>query len=303
MEGYLHFTLPSLTTTCKTWYKVFGDLQSPTRRPLVVIHGGPGVVHNYLLSLADLVSTHGIPIVLYDQIGNGNSTHFSEKKGDTLFWTEELFLSQLRDLLEQLGIRDNFDLLGHSWGGMLGARFATSRPSGLKRLVIASAPATMKLWVEAANSLRAQLPLDVQAILDKHEADGTTETKEYQDAVGIYYSRHLCRLDPMPKDVTDVFAALQSDQTVYLTMLGPSEFTVTGSLKNWSILEDISKIEVPTLLLNSVHDEAQDAVIAPYFHSLRKVKWFTFAKSSHMPQYEEREKYMHLVGAFLTDKA
>ncbi|KAI1796911.1 proline-specific peptidase [Ganoderma leucocontextum] len=284
---------------CKTWYKVFGDLKISARRPLVVVHGRPGIVHSYLLSLADLTSLHSIPVILYDQLGNGKSTHLPDKSGDASFWTEGLFLMELKQLLEHLSVQHDFDLLGHSWGGMLGARFAISHPPGLKCLVIASAPASMKLWVEAANHLRAQLLPDVQAILDKHEADGMTETKEYQDAVGVYYSRHLCRLNPMPKEVVEVFEALQGDPTVYMTMLGPSEFNVTGSLRDWSILKDISKINVPTLLLNSVHDEAQDNVIAPFFHSIPKVKWFTFAESSHMPQYEEREKYMQVVGSFL----
>ncbi|KAM5531779.1 hypothetical protein V8D89_014549 [Ganoderma adspersum] len=299
MGGYLELAVPGVDKPCKTWYKVFGDLKTSVHRPLVVVHGGPGIIHNYLLSLTDLTSQHSIPVILYDQLRNGKSTHLPDKSGDASFWTEKLFLTELEQLLKHLNVQNDFDLLGHSWGGMLGARFATSHSPGLKRLVIASAPASMKLWVEAANHLRGQLSPEVQAVLDKHEVDGTTEMKEYQDAVGVYYSRHLCRLNPMPKEVAEVFEALQGDPMVYMTMLGPSEFHVTGSLRDWSILEDIIKINVPTLLLNSVYDQAQDNVIAPFFHSIQKVKWFTFAESSHMPQYEEREKYMQIVGNFL----
>ncbi len=160
MEGTVEFNVDGIDTPCKTWYKVFGDLKS--RRPLVALHGGPGVTHNYLLSLADLVGTHAIPVVLYDQLGNGNSTHLQDKMGDTSFWTEKLFIAQLEGLLDHLGNRDDFDLLGHSWGGMLGARFATTHPPGLKSLILSDSPASMELWVEAANKLRAQLPQDVQ---------------------------------------------------------------------------------------------------------------------------------------------
>lgn len=81
---------------------------------------------------------------------------------------------------------------------------------------------------------------------------------------------------------------------------GPSEFHITGSLKSWSIIDDIALINVPTLLLNGRYDEAQDSVVVPYFRGIEKVKWFTFAESSHTPQYEEREKYVRLVGDFLT---
>ncbi|RDX57162.1 proline-specific peptidase [Lentinus brumalis] len=297
-EGTVEFTIDGVDTPVKTWYKVFGDLKA--HRPLVTLHGGPGVVHNYMLALADLVGTHGIPVVVYDQLGNGNSTHLPEKMGDTSFWTEALFIKQLTHLLEHLGIQDDFDLLGHSWGGMLSARFATQQPKGLKNLIISDSPASMKLWVEAANKLRSQLPPDVQNILDSHETAGTTQSEEYHGAVMQFYARHLCRLNPMPQDIQDVFGWLQKDPTVYLTMNGPSEFHITGSLKEWSIIDDLHKIAVPTLLLNGKYDEAQDSVVQPYFHAIHKVKWYTFAESSHMPQYEERERYVQIVGDFLT---
>ncbi|KAH9854499.1 proline-specific peptidase [Lenzites betulinus] len=302
MEGEVEFRVPGIDQVCKTWYKVFGDLKTAgtTRRPLVGLHGGPGIVHNYLLPLADLVGTHGIPVVLFDQLGNGKSTHLREKMGDTAFWTEALFISQLEGLLEHLGISDNFDLLGHSWGGMLGARFATTRPPGLKHLIISDSPASMVLWVEAASKLRAALPPDVQAALDKHEADGTTDSKEYHDAVEVFYAKHVCRLNPMPQDMVETFQSIEQDPTVYLTMNGPSEFHITGSLKEWSILDDISKIEVPTLLFNGQYDEAQDSVVVPFFRGIPKVKWFTFANSSHTPQYEERAAFVQRVGDFLT---
>lgn len=162
MEGEVEFKVHGVDKTCKTWYKVFGDIKTSSQRPLVVLHGGPGVVHNYLLPLADLATSHSIPVVFYDQLGNGKSTHLPEKNGDTSFWTEQLFIVQLESLLDHLGVQDGYDLLGHSWGGMLGARFATTHPVGLKRLVIADSPASMKLWVEAANRLRSQLPPNVQ---------------------------------------------------------------------------------------------------------------------------------------------
>ncbi|KAI0367962.1 proline-specific peptidase [Pilatotrama ljubarskyi] len=336
MEGEVAFRVPGVDQVVKTYYKVFGDISatSATRRPLVALHGGPGVVHNYLLPLADLAKKHSIPVVLYDQLGNGKSTHLPNKTGDTAFWTDDLFITQLKSLLEHLGIQDSFDLFGHSWGGMLAARFATTHPAGLKRLIIANSPASMELWVEAANKLRSALPQDVQDTLNKHEAAGTTDSKEYHDAVSVFYARHVCRLDPMPSDLVETFATIEQDPTVYMTMYvarsitichypvlacfhvqdltlpfplclcgyrnGPSEFHITGSLKTWSILDSISEIKVPTLLLNGRYDEAQDSVLAPYFRGLDKVKWFTFAESSHTPQYEERELFIERVGDFLT---
>nr|GAT44472.1 proline iminopeptidase [Mycena chlorophos] len=295
-EGEAAFDVPAAGKPCKTWYKIIGDLSDPTsRRPLVALHGGPGVTHTYLLPLSDLTVKHNIPLILYDQLGNGNSTHLPEKMGDVGFWTEQLFLDELDNLLAHLGVKDNYDLLGHSWGGMLGSRHASLQPPGLNHLVIASSPADMGLWVAAQNALRTQLPTDVQAILDKNEKDGTTDSEEYEQAVGVFYSRFLCRLGPFPDEVNDALEWIKKDSTVYLTMNGPSEFYITGPLKDWSMLNDAKKIVVPTLLSNGRYDEAQDSVVAPFFDQIPHVKWVTLAESSHMAHFEERERFMELV--------
>ncbi|KAJ7698397.1 hypothetical protein B0H17DRAFT_1177448 [Mycena rosella] len=119
-EGEAEFTVPAAAAgkPWKTWYKVVGDLRSPTspsRRPLAALHGGPGVNHAYLLILFDLTKSHSIPLVVYDQIGSGNSTHLPEKMGDVSFWTEQSFLDELNNLLAYLGIQDDDDILGHWW--------------------------------------------------------------------------------------------------------------------------------------------------------------------------------------------
>lgn len=97
--------------TYYTWYKVFGDLKSGVR-PLVVLHGGPGLSHHYMLPHATLATSHNIPVIFYDQIGIGESTHLSDKPKE--FWTIDLFLDELDNLLKHFGIQGNFDLLGHS---------------------------------------------------------------------------------------------------------------------------------------------------------------------------------------------
>ena len=218
-EGELDFHPPSAGKPCKTWYQVHGNLKGG-RRPLVVLHGGPGSPSNYLLPLADIVSSHNIPVVLYDQIGGGKSTHLPEKMGDAAFWTTALFLDELDNLLTQLGIKENYDILGHSWGGMLGASLAITQPQGLQRLVIADSPASMITWVEVANKLREKLPQDVQDTLKKHEDDGTTDSAEYEAAVGVFYARHVCRIQPMPENLAYCFQAIKEEPTVMLTMYG-----------------------------------------------------------------------------------
>ncbi|KAJ8473215.1 hypothetical protein ONZ51_g8007 [Trametes cubensis] len=303
MEGEVEFIVPGIPKPCKTWYTVFGDLspKARSRRPLVALHGGPGATHEYLLTLVDLTRAHGIPLVLYDQLGNGRSTHLPEKKGDGAFWSEDLFIAQLEGLLAHLGIQDDYDLYGHSWGGMLGGRYAIRQPPGLKRLILANAPVSMDLWLAAVNRLKTELPFPVQATLDKHETEGTTDSREYQEAIMLFYGRYVCRIEPWPREVAAIFEAMASDPTVYSTMIGPSEFFITGSLKDWSLLGGgrLHKIKAKTLLLNGRYDEAQDSVMCPFFRDIPRIEWHTFKHSSHMPHLEERDEFMRVVSGFL----
>lgn len=216
-EGEMVWDVPNSGKKCKTWYRIYGDLKSGVR-PLVALHGGPGVTSDYLTNLSDLTLERSIPVVIYDQLGNGLSTHLPEKKGDTVFWTEQLFLDELKNMLNHLGIYGDYDLLGHSWGGMLAARHAVRQPGGLKRLIIVSSPASSDLWMKTQEVLRRKLPQDVQDALDRCEREGKTDSKEYQDAVSVYYSRFLCTLHPMPEALLKSFEWMEKDPTVYHTM-------------------------------------------------------------------------------------
>ena len=288
-EGYAGFR------GYRTWYRVTGDLGGP-KPPLVTLHGGPGGSHDYLENLARFAAG-GRAVIHYDQVGGGRSTHLKDIGKD--FWTVGLFLDELDNLLAHLGIAARYHLLGQSWGGMLGAEHAVRRPKGLRSLVIADSPASMELWVKEADRLRLALPPDVQATLLKHEAAGTTGSPDYAKAVRVFYERHLCRSKPWPEALDRSFAIMEQDPTVYQTMNGPSEFHVIGSLKSWSIIDRLDRIETPTLILSGRHDEATPATVQPYADRIKGARWTIFENSSHTPHLEETESYLKTVGAFL----
>ena len=283
----------------QTWYRVTGDLKSG-QTPLVVLHGGPGCTHDYVEAFAEIAST-GRAVVLYDQIGNGRSTHLPQKGAD--FWTVELFLAELDNLLAHLGISDRYAVLGQSWGGMLGAEHAVRQPAGLAALVIADSPASMVTWVAEANRLRADLPPDVQATLLAHEAAGTTDDPAYVKAVEVFNGRHVCRVVPVPPEVKRTFDAIATDPTVYHTMNGPSEFHVIGTMKTWTIEDRLDRIKVPTLLISGRYDEATEACVQPFADRIPDVRWTIFEDSSHMPHVEEKDACLAAVAAFLDETA
>ncbi|KAJ7213170.1 proline-specific peptidase [Mycena pura] len=294
--GYIPFVVEG--ETFETAYKIFGDLKSKTR-PLLVLHGGPGIPHQYLLSFAHL-SAQGIPVIFYDQVGCGLSTHLPDKPKE--FWTEELFMKELDNVLTTLNIQGDFDLAGHSWGGMLAANYVISRnPHGLKRLIIADAPASMELWSIGTNALLEGFPQEFRDMLKRHELAGTTDSEEYQTGIQQFSEKHLCRVQPWPQDLMDAFGALESDPTVYSTMIGPSEFNITGTMKPWTVIDDLHKISVPTLLINGRYDDAQDVGVVPFFKKIPRVQWVQFAESSHMPFFEETERFFQIVGEFLAE--
>ena len=218
-EGEIPFNIPSIKKPCHTWYRVIGDLNSTSATPLITLHGGPGACHEYLSPLRDLATHHGIPIIFYDQIGNGRSTRLPEKDGDESFWTESLFYSELDNLIEHLGLRHRgFDLFGQSWGGMLGSTYASRQPHGLRRLVLSNSPASIELFSKGLSFLRAKLPEDVREVLDRCEREGRVDSEEYGTACKVFYKRHLCRLDPWPEDVETALRHMSDDPTVYGTM-------------------------------------------------------------------------------------
>ncbi|MFG2172879.1 proline iminopeptidase-family hydrolase [Streptomyces niveus] len=279
----------------RTWYRVTGA--ADTRRPTVVtVHGGPGSTHDYLLRTAAL-SEDGWPVVHYDQLGNGASTHLPDAGAD--FWTVELFLDELDNLLRRLGIAGNYVLLGQSWGGMLAARHAADRPAGLRGLVVANSPASYRLWRQEMDVLRAALPPEVERTLRAHEAAGTTDSAEYTDAVQVFNDRHVCRLRPWPKEYLATTMETANDPTVYHSMNGPSEFHVIGTLKDWSLEDRLPDIAVPTLVISGAHDEATPVTVRPFNDLVPDVRWEIFEDSSHMPHFEEPERFRATLVEFL----
>ncbi|HWD97160.1 MAG TPA: proline iminopeptidase-family hydrolase [Acidimicrobiales bacterium] len=278
-----------------TWYRVTGEL-GVGQTPLVVVHGGPGCSHDYVVNIAD-VAQSGRAVVHYDQLGGGRSTPLPDRGED--FWTVQLFLDELDNLLSSLGIADNYHLLGQSWGGMLGAEHAIRQPKGLRSLTISNSPASMALWVSEAKKLRAELPPDIENALDRHEADGTTDDPEYVAATQAYYDLHVCRVVPNPPEVIRTNEFLAADPTVYHTMNGPNEFFCIGTLREWSVVDQVKNIDAPTLLISGRHDEATPGTVQPFYDSIPDVQWEIFEESSHMPFIEERERYMSVVEGFL----
>jgi proline-specific peptidase len=201
---------------------------------------------------------------------------------------------------DALGL-DRVHILGQSWGGMLAMEYALTQPEGVAGLVIESSPASMPLWVAEANRLREELPPHVQATLLRHEANGTTDSPEYEDAMQVFYDRHVCRVKPTPGPFQRTIDCLGANPEVYRYMNGPSEFHVIGTLKDWDITGRLGEIRLPTLVASGRHDEATPTIAQAVADGIPGARWVLFEDSSHTCHLEEPERTLQVIGDFLTE--
>lgn len=276
----------------KTWYRIVGQGDSPGKFPLLCLHGGPGCPHDYLEPLEAIAST-GRQVIFYDQLGCGNSG----VPTDLLIYSVHLFLEEVEIVRRALGL-DNVHLLGHSWGGMLAMEYALNQPNGLASLILADTGASMPKWVTETRRLVAELPQDVQETIRKHEANGTTDSPEYQEACRVFSRHHLGgRIDPRP-DYLNRMANKPGDE-VYHIMWGPSEWNMTGTLKDWDVTSRLGEICVPTLVIGGRYDEATPTITEALHHGIPGSEWIIFENSGHFPHIEESDRYLAVLSHFL----
>jgi L-proline amide hydrolase len=284
-EGHLDFR------GYRTWYRVVGE-GADGRDPLVALHGGPGSTHNYFAPLERLAE-HGRAVVLYDQIGCGNSD-----RPQDIDWGVDVFLDELAALRDELGL-ERIHLLGTSWGGQLALEHALSGYGGLTSLVLSSTLASIEEWVLEARRLRAELPADVVEALDRHEQLGTFDDPEYLEALAVFDDHHVHRGARGTPELARMHA--EKGPEVYRAMVGPNEWTVTGKLKGWDVRDRLGEIAVPALVVRGAYDICTDKIAQTLLDGLPNARYAVFEESSHMPALEESGRYLEVVGAFLRE--
>ncbi|GAA4994905.1 proline iminopeptidase-family hydrolase [Kitasatospora paranensis] len=281
----------------RTWYRVVGR-SSGGRLPVVLCHGGPGLTHDYLLPLAALART-GRACVLYDQYGSGRSDHRPDAPRE--FWTPELFVEELAELVDHLGIADGFHLLGHSWGGLLAVESALTGPPGLRSLVLADAFASSATYIAEVGRLLGELPSPAREILERHRAGLPVDADDHRAAATAFNRRHVLRAGPPPAGLLRTMAALAADPTVYHAMMGESEFSMTGTLRSWDATARLGRIRVPALVAAGRHDQVTPRAVDELHRGLPRARRIEFADSGHLPHLEEPEAFRAAVEVFLAE--
>ena len=288
-EGRIPFSIG------ETWYRMVGAQRDEGRVPLLCLHGGPGANWLHMKPYEALADER--QVVFYDQLGAGNSA--VSEPHDPAMWTPELYVEEVDAVREALGL-DRVHVFGHSWGGMLGMQYAAGRPDGLVSLIVESSPPSVPAWMPEIARLRSELPPEVEATLREHEDAGTTDAPEYEEAVMVFYRRHLCRVDPWPDWFVECFQLLDANPEVYHSMNGPSEFHVIGTIRDWDITGRLGEIEAPTLIFSGRYDEVTPASTEAAHRLIPGSEYVVMEESSHMAQAEQPEETLALVRDFLS---
>jgi len=276
----------------KTHFRIVG--KSRSRRPLLCIHGGPGMTHQYLHPLEEMTTT-GRQVVFYDQLGCGGSDRLAAPDE----WSLELFLDEL-EAVRAAARLERCHLLGHGWGGLLALEYALRQPAGLESLVLSSAVASVPQWREESERLVAALPDELEASLRAHAYAAKTSDAGYLQAADAFFRRHLCRMNPWPDCLQRSVASAREYPEARLAQLGPSDLEPGGQLAHWDVVARLGEIECPTLVVSGRHDLVPPAIAAVLYQGVPGSEWVVFEHSANVPHLEEPQRYLEVLDGFLS---
>lgn len=282
-EGYMPFL------EYKTYYRVVGK-NTGNKKPLVLLHGGPGSTHNYFEVLDRIAEEDGRQLLMYDQIGCGNS--YVENRPD--LWNSKVWIEELIELRKHLGL-DEIHLLGQSWGGMQTLEYVCNyKPEGLKSIILSSTLPASWLWAEEAQRMIAQMPQDMQDAIKKATESGDYSSPEYQAAEAEYMRLH-CAGEVTENDPECLRRPKKAGRESYVVGWGPNEFTPLGTLKDYDVIDQLGDIKEPALIINGGNDLCTPYVAKFMYDRIPNSEWELFRTCRHMCFVEDNDHYVEVL--------
>ena len=273
----------------KTYYRVVGK-NTGNKKPLVLLHGGPGSTHNYFEVLDRIAEEDGRQLVMYDQIGCGNS--YVENRPD--LWNSKVWIEELIELRKHLDL-DEIHLLGQSWGGMQTLEYVCNyKPEGLKSIILSSTLPASWLWAEEAQRMIAQMPQDMQDAIKKATESGDYSSPEYQAAEAEYMRQH-CAGEVTENDPECLRRPKKAGRESYVVGWGPNEFTPLGTLKDYDVIDQLGDIKEPALIINGGNDLCTPYVAKFMYDRIPNSEWELFRTCRHMCFVEDNDHYVEVL--------
>lgn len=287
-EGYVPFKVG------KTYYRIVGEKSE--KNPIILLHGGPGSTHNYFEVLDDVAEKDNRQIIMYDQIGCGNSYIEGHKEYfNAKTWLEELINLRTALKLEQVHI------LGQSWGGMMAILYELDYdPKGVKSYILSSTLPSAKLWESEQHRRISYMDKKYQDALSKALESENYSDPQYLEALDIFMDKHC---NPIMEKLPDCMTRKkQPGAQAYLTGWGANEFTPTGTLSGFEVTDRLSEIKTPCLIMSGQRDLCSPYIAKTMYDRIPNVEWELFAYSGHMPFVEEHDKYVERLIKWLNER-
>ena len=281
----------------KVWTKRIGN--NPKIKVLL-LHGGPGATHEYLEAFDSFFPGASIEYYYYDQLGSA----YSDQPKDTSLWDLPRFVEEVEQVRTALGLnKDNFYLLGHSWGGVLAMEYAFKYQQNLKGLIISDMMASIPAYNEYANKvLMPKMDQKALAEIQLLEKKKQFESPRYMELLmPNFYVEHILRMPPdqWPDPVNRAFAKI--NQQLYTMMQGPSEMGASGKLEKWDVVSRLPEITVPTLTIGATHDTMDPKHMEMMSKQVKKGRFLLCPNGSHLAMYDDQQTYMNGVISFIKD--
>lgn len=283
--------------TFKVWTKRVGN--NP-RIKLLLLHGGPGGTHECFEVFDSYLPGEGIEYYYYDQLGSA----FSDQPNEPSLWETARFLDEVEQVRKALGLtKDNFFLLGHSWGGILAIEYALKYGENLKGVVISNMMASIPAYNEYAE--KVLMPAMDQKVLAEvkqlEKAGKFTEPRYMELLMPHHYEKHLLRMpaSEWPDPVNRAFKHM--NMSIYVPMQGPSELGASGKLLHWDRTADLGKIAAPALVIGAAHDTMDPKHMEMISKRVQRGRFLYCPNGSHMAMYDDSETYVKGLVKFLKD--
>ena len=266
---------------------------------LLLLHGGPGMTHEYFEAADSYLPGAGVEYYYYDQLGSA----YSDQPKDTSLWDLPRFVEEVEQVRQALGLgRDNFYVLGHSWGGILATEYALKYQQHLKGLIISNMMMSASSYNEYAQKvLMPKMDQNVLQQILALEKNKDYENPKYMELlIPGYYTQHVLRMPPdqIPDPVNRSFTKL--NKQIYVMMQGPSEMGLSGTLEKWDRTGDLAKITVPTLVIGATHDTMDPKHMEWVSKQVKNGQYLHCPNGSHLAMYDDQETYFGGLIRFLT---
>jgi proline iminopeptidase len=273
----------------KVWTKRVGS--GPVK--VLLLHGGPGIGHEYLEAMESFLPSAGIEMYYYDQLGCNNS----DVPDDPSLWNVQRYVEEVEEVRRGLGL-EQFVLYGHSCGGIFAIEYALKYQQHLRGLVISNMAASIDSYLMHVASWQSALAPASRARLDELGVRQEYDSPDYQRIlVQELYPQMICRTHPWPEPVTRAFRHL--NEKIYVQMQGKSELVVTGNLKGWDSWKRLHQIKTKTLTIGARYDEMDPEDMKKMAGLLAAGTYAYLENGSHLCMWDDQAGYFRQLLAFL----